>query len=245
MGDVILSEPIAAALKDQEHQVDLCTAYEHVGNLLDSYDRVIPYSRFQNHDLLGYDVVHELRYEIFPGFHHLDGFATDIGVRLTRRVPVFKVRFPRLGEGPYGLIAPHTSAWIQKMRTWPFERFEQLMERLSAESGLPWIMLKPEDSFERMLSLIGHAQFFIGNDSGPSIIAQSFDVPAIVLFGATREDLVLFGSRAHGIFSPVGCNGCKHFTRYTDIKCVQPLCLESLTVNHVCGEVLRILRELN
>lgn len=237
MGDVILTEPIAASFMASGLTVALCTEHEKIGHLLASYTEVHPYTDFLDHKLGSYDKVHVLRYELHPHSHYLDAYADDIGVSLMRRSPRFKVTFPSLITGRYGIIAPHTSNWMQLMRTWPIERYMELVELLTERCGFPWRLLHPSDTFDEMMCLVTNAAFFIGNDSGPAVIAQSFSVPSIILFGATNSEQVLFGTNARGVTYPVGCNGCRHITRHTNIECTAPLCIDGISIEAVLSEI--------
>lgn len=241
MGDVVLTEPIAASLTVAGFTVALCTEYQNVGRLLASYTAVHPYTDFLDHKLGSYDRAHELRYELHPSSHYLDAYADDIGISLTRRIPRFKVTFPRLVQGRYGVIAPHTSNWMKLMRTWPIERYVELAETLPEHCGFPWRLLRPSDTFDEMMSLVTNATLFVGNDSGPAVIAQSFSVPSVILFGATKSDQVLFGQNARGITHLVGCNGCRHITRHTDIGCSVPICIDGIPIGTVLSEVEALL----
>lgn len=245
MGDVILTEPLAASLVADGFTIALCTEHEKIGRLLASYTKVHPYTDFLNHKLDSYDKVHVLRYELHPHRHYLDAYADDIGVILKRRIPRFKVSFPPLITSKYGIIAPHTSNWMQHMRTWPIERYLKLVELLPKHCGFPWRLLHPSDTFDEMMRFVANAAFFIGNDSGPAVIAQSFSVPSIVLFGATNSKQVLFGTDARGITYSVGCNGCRHITRHTNIECTVPLCIDGISTEMVMSEVESLLASSN
>lgn len=245
MGDVILSEPVAASLTEAGFAVTLCTQYEKVAGLLGSYTEVRPYKDFLDNKLGSYDKVHVLRYELHPYSHYLDAYAEDIGINLTRRIPRFKTTFPPLMPGRYGIIAPHTSYWMQHMRTWPIDRYIALAGLLPAQCGFPWRLLHPRDTFEEMMCLLANAAFFVGNDSGPAVIAQSFSVPSVILFGATKSEQVLFGTNAHGITYPMGCNGCRHITRHTSTECTVPLCIGEISVAAVLSKVESVLACIN
>jgi ADP-heptose:LPS heptosyltransferase len=241
LGDVILTEPIAASLTAAGFSVALCTEYQNVGRLLASYSAVHPYTDFLDHKLGCYDRAHELRYELHPYSHYLDAYAHDVGISLTRRIPRFKVTFPPLVRGRYGIIAPHTSNWMKLMRTWPIERYLELAAVLPEHCGFPWRLLQSTDTFEEMMSLVANAALFVGNDSGPAVIAQSFSVPSVILFGATKSDQVLFGRNARGVTHFVGCNGCRHITRHTNIGCSMPICIDGIPIEGVVSEVEALL----
>jgi ADP-heptose:LPS heptosyltransferase len=124
------------------------------------------------------------------------------------------------------------------MREWSLRCFNELAGRLSALSGISVVKLDSATTFDEMLSLIEHCAFLVGNDSGPAILAQCFGRPTYVIFGATDPKLILLRDDAIGIWKDVGCNGCKHFARHTDIECASPLCLEHLTVDDVLDQML-------
>lgn len=242
MGDVVLSEPIAFALASLGMEVALCTEYEQVGHILATYAHVHPYSDFITEKLYSmYDRVHVLSYELRSELHYLDAYAQDCGVTLQRRVPQFRCAFPPLRSGKYGLIAPDTSDWMRNMRMWPLINYERLAAILPAMTGYPWLILRPENSFSEMLSLAANAALFVGNDSGPAILAQAFSVPSVVLFGATSSDKVLFGSAAVGVTNLVGCNGCRHITRHTTIGCTTPFCITGIQIEDVLSAIRSLL----
>jgi len=97
-------------------------------------------------------------------------------------------------EGPYVVIHPFASA---PDKAWPLERFMAVATRL-LEGGIePVFIAGPADSIgvfgefrayqnaslHLVKNLIGGAQLFIGNDSGPAHIAAAFGIPSVVLFG--------------------------------------------------------------
>jgi ADP-heptose:LPS heptosyltransferase len=191
MGDVLLTEPVVRALRQEYDHVTICTDYPRMAALLGVYDEIIPGYERRSEIIDGqYDRVIELLYEIYPGINHLQGYARCAGIELARSVPRIHHSFPRIIEGPYGFIAPDTSFWIRSMREWPRERFEDLATRLEQRLGLPFVFLEQKHTFEDMLSLAEHCELFVGNDSGPAHLAQCFDRPTFVIFGATRPDLV-------------------------------------------------------
>jgi ADP-heptose:LPS heptosyltransferase len=243
MGDILITEPVIARLRDTYAHVTIFTDYPDAARLIGAYDEVRPYR--EHHDIKDgeYDRVIGLVYEIYPGINHLDGYARFAGVSLAHRVPrVQPAPKPILG-GPYGLIAPHTSEWIRTMREWSQDKFGDLRERLQSALGYPFIFLEPTYSFGEMVSLIAHCNCFIGNDSGPAILAQSYARPCFVIFGATAPERILLSDTAVGILRDVGCNGCKHFARHTDIECAAPICLEQLPFDEVADQVIGHLRQ--
>lgn len=242
MGDVLSTEPIARALKNTYKYVALCTELPHVAALLEVYDEVISYDAFSEHRLGHFDCVVEIEYEVYSGCHHMVGAGRCAGLDIGPEVPRVRRGAPRLVHGKYGLIAPETSHWIRAMRQWPRDRFLALRNRLETALGFPFVLLEPSHGFGQMLSLIEHTSCFVGNDSGPAILSQCFERPTFVVFGATRTDLVLLDVSAVGIQAEVGCNGCKHFARHTQIECATPICLDRLDVETVATTVINTMR---
>jgi hypothetical protein len=239
MGDILLSEPVISVLRSTYDHVTIFTDFPKVADLLGIFDAIRPY---QDHNLISksaFDRSIALVYETYPGFNHLDGYAKCAGVSLQHRIPKIRTSFPRIVDAPYGLIAPHVSSWIPAMRQWSESKFEELATRLGRIYEIPIVTLRPENTFQEMLSLIEHCAWFVGNDSGPAILAQCFSRPTYVIFGATDPQFVLLSDRAVGISVDVGCNGCKHYTRHTEIECATPICLELLDVDAVLAQITK------
>jgi hypothetical protein len=234
LGDVILTEPIARALKARGDEVVLVTEYTHAFGLMPTYDMVKGYVEYDSHchstDLETFIV---LAYEIHPELHYVDAFAQCAGVVVHDRKPRIRVGFPSVVGGRYCLIAPHTSSWIRGMREWGAEAFDDVARGLRQHHNLDVIVLQPQHTFDEMLGLIEHCSLFIGNDSGPAIIAQSYDRPSLIIFGATDPSKVIFSPSAQPITIDVGCNGCRQWHRNAVVECNTPLCLDSVTSEFV------------
>lgn len=242
IGDVILTEPVIRPLRRQFDHVTIYTDFPLAAGLLEIYDEIRPYSAHLQITPKMYELVLRPVYETYPGINHLDGYARCLKVCPEYRIPKIRSGFPRSITSSYGFIAPHTSGFVRSMRQWPEERFIDVAYRLQEMLGIPFVILRPEHTFAEMLSLIEHCEIFLGNDSGPAILAQCFGKKAFVIFGATRPDLVLLADTAVGLFHYTGCNGCKHFARHTDIECASPLCLSELTVDTVVTQMLQKIR---
>ncbi|MDA3834843.1 MAG: glycosyltransferase family 9 protein [Spirochaetales bacterium] len=131
---------------------------------------------------------------------------------------------------------------------WPAERFGQLAKRLKipvvvvaseaekvvAEeavkaSGNSMISVAGQTSLKELTTLIGRAQFFVTNDTGPMHIAAAQGVPVVALFGPAN---------------PVrtGPYGAQHIILQEELDCIpcyawQPCshwrCMKNLTVDRV------------
>jgi len=239
LGDVILTEPVARAVKRSGRRVVLVTEYDHVRPLLSVYDEVLPYSHYIDVLVKSKDIDFVvLAYELHPQYHYVDGFAICAGVDLKGdRHPIIRHGFSPIKKGTYCLIAPHTSQWARCMREWSFARYEELGRRIERELGLSTVFLEAGHSFEEMLGLIEHCSLFVGNDSGPGIVAQAFGRPALILFGGTESSKVLFSEDAEAVLVDVGCNGCRQWSRDSLVSCNTTICMDSISVDLVMERI--------
>jgi ADP-heptose:LPS heptosyltransferase len=84
-----------------------------------------------------------------------------------------------------------------------------------------------------MLSLIKHCEFIIGNDSGPAVIAQSFNKKSFILFGATHPKYLHQSEKVINIVDNNRHKLCKHNTRDEEIKCCEEFCMDRIRVEDV------------
>jgi heptosyltransferase-3 len=104
---------------------------------------------------------------------------------------------PERPPKPYAVLHPMASALD---KTWPHERFAEVAEHLESQWGLdPVFIAGPGESLEafarwrrlegmplaKVISLLGGASLFVGNDSGPAHIAAAYGVPMVVLYGSS------------------------------------------------------------
>src|ERR1051326_1748754 len=87
MGDVILTEPIARALRQDYDNLILFTDYVNVGKLLEAYDEVREFSQLETLQASCNIEKLILAYELHPALHYLDGFAECAGITLRDRMP--------------------------------------------------------------------------------------------------------------------------------------------------------------
>ncbi len=108
---------------------------------------------------------------------------------------------PRPAVAPYAVLHPMASA---ASKTWPAGNFKAVANHLRDCWGLePVFIAGPgEDltafdgsktvvgaSLAEIKSLIAGASLFVGNDSGPAHMAAAFQVPVLVMFGASDPDV--------------------------------------------------------
>ena len=88
-----------------------------------------------------------------------------------------------------------------------------------------------------MMSLIRHCRFFLVNDSGPGIIAQSFNKRAFILFGATHPKYIHMSENTVSIYDKNRHKLCKHNTRQEEVDCCEEFCMERIDVNEVFNQI--------
>ena len=81
-----------------------------------------------------------------------------------------------------------------------------------------------------MISLIRHCSFIIGNDSGPSVIAQSFNKKSFIIFGATHPKYLHLSKNTVSIYDKDRHKLCSHSTRNEEIKCCEDFCMDRIRV---------------
>lgn len=101
-------------------------------------------------------------------------------------------------SGYYAVVHPFASSTD---KTWPAGNFAAAARAMREHQGLePVILAGPGDDvspfegfevwaakpLESVKTLIRHASFFLGNDSGPAHIAAAFDIPLTVVFGPSN-----------------------------------------------------------
>lgn len=110
--------------------------------------------------------------------------------------------------GETALLGIHAAA-RSGARQWPVDRFAVVATRLCSEFGLRAVVLGSERESGRALSelmpasvrpidltgrtslgalvaLIGRLEVFLGNDSGPSHVAEALGTPSVVVYGASH-----------------------------------------------------------
>jgi ADP-heptose:LPS heptosyltransferase len=130
---------------------------------------------------------------------HLASAVFYLGVGLSE-IPPARLFVDRPGPPPpgdYAVIHPLASA---PNKTWPAEKFLAVARQLNLETFFiagPGEDLSPFREFctlagaplSQVKSLLSRAALFIGNDSGPAHLAAAFQVPSVVIFGASDPEI--------------------------------------------------------
>ena len=239
LGDVIMTEPIARFLSKYVKKIYLATEVDGAKLILGVYDGVYEYSKI-NSEVIKCDIKIRLIYEFSDNKKtYIQGYMESVGfgeINL-KDIPVLKNNWTNIIENEYLLIAPHTSSWEEKKRNWRYEKFIELSKLLEEKFNMRCVILEKNYSFSEMMSLIRHCKYFIGNDSGPGIIAQSFDKKAFIIFGATRPDYIHMSEHAVPIYDRNRHRLCSHNTRKDELDCCEEFCMDRIRVNDVFNQI--------
>ena len=88
-----------------------------------------------------------------------------------------------------------------------------------------------------MISLINYCDIFIGNDSGPAIIAQSLKKKSFVIFGASCPSYTKMSDYIIPIYDVNRHKICQHTLRQEEINCCEEFCMDKLTVEQVFEKI--------
>ncbi len=239
LGDVIMTEPVARFLSKYVDKIYLATEIENAKLILTTYDKIYKY-RGVNSGEIDCDIMIKLIYELSDNQKtYIQGYMESVGFGevTTKDLPRINSDWDNIIDGEYVLAAPFTSRWEEGKRNWGYKKFTELSKLIEAEFNTKCIILEKHYSFSEMVSLIKHCRFFIGNDSGPAIIAQSFKKRVFVIFGATRPDYIHMSEYAVPIYDKNRHKLCKHRTRKEELDCCEEFCMERITVGKVFGQI--------
>lgn len=245
LGDVLMTEPVARHFKGMYEHLYLASDYPQAKHLIGgTYTGFIPYDSVESCGV-PFDRIIWLEYELYPEMPYIPAYARSAGIVLDDYSPAVETGWPRMEPGEYVLLACETSHWARSIRDWGKPKYRELKEMLEQQCGIKAILLESHYGFTEMLSLIRHCRLFIGNDSGPGIIAQCFKKPSLILFGGTDPGTVLFSSTAHAFFHKgLDCIGCKQISRHTEICCASPFCMTDLSASSVLDAAKELLEKL-
>lgn len=239
LGDVIMTEPIAKFLSKYVDNIYLATKIENAELMFSTYDRIYKCGQINSGEI-DCDIMIKLIYELSNNQKtYIQGYMESIGFGeiSIKDIPALKSDWDNIIEGEYILIAPFTSWWEEKERNWGYKKFIELSKLLEAKYNVRCIILEKNYSFSEMMSLIRHCKFFIGNDSGPAIIAQSFKKRAFIIFGATHPDYIHKSEYTVSIHDRNRHKLCKHNSRIEELSCCEEFCMDRISVNKVFEQI--------
>lgn len=167
------------------------------------------------------------------------------------------LKYAGVGDGDYLVVVP--GATYGPTKSWPKEKYKELVRRLSGE--MPVVLggakgeralcesiadgrsgvfnLAGATSLGQFIALLGGASAVIANDSGSPHIAASMGVPVVVIFGSTSPTWTApLGRAVQVLRHPVHCSPC--FLR----ECPTQLeCYEGIVVSDVFNAALSALEK--
>jgi hypothetical protein len=239
LGDVIMTEPVARFLSKYVDKICLATEIESAGSIFSTYDKIYKYNQI-NSEEIDCDITIRLIYEFSNNQKtYIQGYMESIGFgdMINKDIPVLNMKWNNIIEGEYILMAPFTSSWEEKKRNWGYKKFIELSKLLEAEYNIRCVVLEKKYSFSDMMSLIRHCRFFVGNDSGPSIIAQSLKKQSFIIFGAIRPYYIHMLEYTIPIYDKNRHSLCTHNSRKEEVDCCEEFCMDRISVNEVFDKI--------
>lgn len=239
LGDVVMTEPVANFLSTYIKDVSLVTEVKEAHTLFSTYNNIYPLSDLIEGKIKA-DVTLRLVHERSDNTKtYIEGYMESVGfsdIEIST-IPVLNDSWKKIIEGEYVLIAPYTSWWEEKKRNWGYDKFAELKELIEKYLGIQCIMLEKEYSFSDMISLIRHCNFIIGNDSGPTVIAQSFNKKSFIIFGATHPKYLHLSKNVVSIYDTDRHKLCSHDRRDEEIRCCEEFCMDKIRVSDVFNTI--------
>lgn len=239
LGDVVMTEPVAKFLSKYVDKIYLATDIENANSMFGVYDKVYKYN-LVNSGEIDCDIKIRLIYELSDNNKtYIQGYMDSIGFGeiVVKDIPKLNDNWKNIIGDKYILFAPFTSSWNEKKRNWGYNNFVELAKLLEKEYDVKCIILETHYSFNEMMSLIKHCEFLTGNDSGPVVIAQSFDKKSFIIFGATHPKYLSLSKNAVPIYDKNRHKLCKHNTREEEINCCEEFCMDKITVSDVFNQI--------
>jgi heptosyltransferase-2 len=147
--------------------------------------------------------------------------------------------------GVYAVVVPGASYGPAK--SWPAEKYRELVRRLSMETfvvlagagperalcaavadGLAGVAnLAGQTSLGEFMALLGGAGVVVANDSGAPHLAASLGVPVVVIFGSTSPRWTSpLGESVRVVYEPVHCSPCFRKRCPTRLECFEAVSAE-------------------
>jgi ADP-heptose:LPS heptosyltransferase len=153
---------------------------------------------------------------------------------------------------------------LARAKRWPPQRYAELIERLRGELSETVVLVEGPDEagvtaeiastapvitlngpLAQAAALLERARLYVGSDSGLAHLAAAVGTPAVTLFAPADPDRVSpFGYRHLVVQAPQSCNPCFTYpwqTPYPNVRCHEPYCIDSITVDMVMDKVRQAL----
>jgi ADP-heptose:LPS heptosyltransferase/2-polyprenyl-3-methyl-5-hydroxy-6-metoxy-1,4-benzoquinol methylase len=258
-GDVLLATPVIRALRERypKSSITFKTDFPEILTNNPHVDRIV-----RSDDNGEYDLVFNLKYELFPKTSFIEAYARIARVEVKNPHLEFyltegekaqaRTLFKSLNLKRTKLAVLHTMV-SGRMKSWDRENYRHICHYLRAKhydvitvgdladctEVSEAINLIGKTSIRLTAAIISEADLFFGLDSFPMHLANAFDVPSVVLFGSTDPIRVLCRDETVRIVrSREMCLGCRHETTpdrwLLNVSCRRgrPYCMESISPEH-------------
>jgi len=223
IGDVLLASAVAPALKKKYPKCEILfnTRCPEVLKNNPFIDKVVKDEEVSERSFQVYynlDMIYEQR----PHAHILEAYADAVGVDQEDCIIHLSTEPYKNVPPEYVVIHVGPTAWAG--RNWDLPKFETIASRLRSEGhkvvcvgskgnkSVPCdVDLVGKTSISELGSVIKGAKLFVGIDSFPMHVAQTFDVPGACFFGSIDPSKRLFSNNITPITAKgLECLGCHH-----------------------------------
>jgi ADP-heptose:LPS heptosyltransferase/GT2 family glycosyltransferase len=254
-GDVLVAAAIAPALKKKYPKAKIIfdTNYPEVVQGNPWIDQVVTkYSERQFNFFINLDMV----YEYNPYKNFLQSYAEEAGVSVDDCKLFLETENVDF-ELPEKYIVMHAGNNFWAGRGWATIKFDQISKKLRKE-GYKIVCvgttsdhkpiysdfdLRNKTSIKQMAHVIKNSSFFIGTDSFPMLVAETFKVKGISFFGSILPETRLITKTIKPISAnDLPCIGCHH---RKSIPCVSTVsceigvqeCVNQITVDYMWTQI--------
>lgn len=219
-GDVLIAAAVAPALKKKYPQAkitfktscpDVLKENPYINEVITTEDR-------NAQVYFNLDMVYEQR----PRTNILQSYAEAVGVsvddcRLFLKTTSLQYNLPE----DYIVVHAGKTAWVG--RSWDSSAFSKLCQKLrnqghylinigTDDNLVPCDLdLRKKITVNQLGTVIKNAKLFIGIDSFPMHVAQTFDTPSVCFFGSVRPETRIISPKLMAVTAPeLACLGCHH-----------------------------------
>lgn len=222
-GDVLVAGAVASALKEKHNcKIVFATSCPEVLKNNPYIDKVIQNKEISYRDIsVSYDL--DMAYEYRPYTNILTAYANAVGVDPNRCRLYLDTQPPGV-ELPDDYVVIHPGKTMWAGRDWKKENFAVISTRLrdmghkvvivgrGGDESIPNDLdLRGKTTISQLAYVISKAKFFIGIDSFPMHVAQTFDTPGVCFFGSVDPASRILSPKMTSIIAKnLSCLGCHH-----------------------------------
>jgi len=221
-GDVLLAAALAPALKKKYPNCSIyfstkCKEVLDGNPFIDKIieDKDVTERLFQVYYNL------DMMYEYRPFSHIMESYADAVGVKKEDCQLFLKTTPVKQVPKRYVVVHAGSTGWAG--RNWKPDRFDEISRKLRAEGHFVVCVgkgdhlvpcdldLRNKTTMAELAYIIKNSHLFVGIDSFPMHVAQTFNVPSVCFFGSINPALRVMSENIKGITAPdLPCLGCHH-----------------------------------